>query len=104
MALRDVRPVPPEGAVIPMFGGKEVRASMLRMTAATVELDDQVIGIDDIVRIVIEGRVTSVNHQVNERTGDLERLHTVRALGVERVQVVVPKGVTVAVTDGGSDG
>lgn len=94
VAVPDMR----EDAPLPTFAGKHVDQARLRMTSATVEATD-VHDIDDIVRVVLEGRVTSVDHRVNETTGDLIRLHTVKILEVEQIEKVVAPGMSVVVNE-----
>jgi hypothetical protein len=68
--------------LIPAFEGQPVDASALRMSnSAALELDDVVLKMDDIIQIVVEARVTSVNHIVHESSGRLLRVHTAKALG-----------------------
>jgi hypothetical protein len=75
-------PVPP----VPMFEGKPVSTTKLKLTS-TLALDvaDRVLKVDDIIRITVDARVSQVHHNVNERTGDLERVQTAKALTVEIV-------------------
>jgi hypothetical protein len=69
---------------IPMFEGKPVSACKLRITStASLDVGDQVLKVDDIIRITVDARVSQVHHNVNERTGDLERVQTAKALSVE---------------------
>lgn len=68
---------------IPDFEGKAVQTTRLRVMSATnLEIDDRVLRTDQIVRLVIEGRVNGIHHKVNEKTGDLERVQTVKAMDV----------------------
>lgn len=72
-----IRPIPP----IPAFEGKPVHATTLKITSTTnLECEDQVLHHDDIIRIVVDARVTRVSHDVNEKTGELERVQTAKAL------------------------
>lgn len=71
---------------IPAFEGKEVAFTKAKLTsAANLEIDDQVFRVDDYVRMVIEGRVSAVNHNVNDKTGNLERVHTIKAIDCQVV-------------------
>lgn len=66
---------------IPQFEGQDVAFTKAKITsAASLEIDDRVFRHDDIVRFVIEGRVTGVDHKVNDRSGNLERIHTIKAI------------------------
>lgn len=70
--------------MIPRFEGKEVATTKLVIgSARNLDIDDRVLRTDAIVRVAIEGRVTGVHHRVNERTGELERIQTVKAIDVE---------------------
>lgn len=72
--------------MIPLFEGKPVAAAKLRvMSAGSLDIADRVMRVDDIVYVLVEARVSQVHHNVNERTGDLERLQTARVLSVEVV-------------------
>lgn len=70
-------PVP----LLPMFEGKHVDGSALKITSsAFLELGETVLGVDDIVQIVVEARVNDVAFKVHEPTGRLFRIHTAKAL------------------------
>lgn len=76
------RPTPP----IPFFEGKPVSGTRLKITSATnLECDDQVLHVDDIIRVQVDARVTRISHDVNEKNGDLERVQTAKALDIEIV-------------------
>ena len=78
--------------LIPPFEGKTVDASALRMsTSAALELDDVVLRVDDIIQIVIEARVMSVNHIVHEASGRLIRVHTAKAVGTPELKPFNPE-------------
>lgn len=77
-----IRPVPP----IPEFEGKPVAGTRLKITSATnLECEDRVLHVDDIVRVEVDARVTSIGHDVNEKTGELVRYQTAKALDVQIV-------------------
>lgn len=80
----EVRPYDGPYRPIPLYEGKEVADTKLRV-GSTIGLDigGAVLKVDDIVRIVVEGRVTSVNHVVNEKTGELVRVQSVKAIDAE---------------------
>lgn len=72
------------GPEIPFFEGKPITTTKLRISStAGLDIQNQVLTNDDIIRIVVEARVNGVSHQVNERTGDMERIHTAKALTVQ---------------------
>lgn len=71
---------------IPLFDGKPVAATRLKIMSATQGLEiDSVLRMDDIIRVVVEARVSSVDHKVNERSGDLIRHQTARVISAELV-------------------
>lgn len=75
--LQVVTPVPE----IPFFEGKPVDDIRLKVTSANTGLEiDEVLRMDDIIRVVIEARVGQVDHKVNERTGSLTRNQTARVI------------------------
>ncbi len=68
---------------VPGFEGKPVSGTRLKITSASnLECDDQVLHVDDIVRVVVDARVVKISHDVNEKNGDLERVQTAKALDV----------------------
>ena len=72
------------GPDIPFFEGKPVTTTKLKVTStAGLDIENRVLKTDDIIRIVVEARVAGVNHVVNERSGEMERVHTAKALTVE---------------------
>lgn len=69
---------------IPMYEGKPVDGARLKVTTAGPGLEvDEVLRIDDIVRVVIEARVSGIDHKVNERTGALIRHQSLRVIAAE---------------------
>jgi hypothetical protein len=65
------------------FEGHEVMTTKVRLSSTLgLDINNVVLHTDDIVRLVVEARVTGISHQVNERTGDLERIQTVKAIEV----------------------
>lgn len=74
---------PIHGPEIPFFEGKPVTTTKLRISSTIgLDIDNAVLKSDDIIRIVVEARVSGVNHTVNERTGEMERVHTAKAISV----------------------
>lgn len=68
---------------VPTFEGHAVSTTKLRLvTPSSIDIENVVLRMDDIVRIVVEGRVTKVDHVVNEKTGELERIQTVKVLDI----------------------
>lgn len=73
-------PTPSTEPPIPLFEGKLVDGTTLKVTNASVlDLTDVVLGVDDVIRIVVEARVVGVNHIVHEPSGKLLRVHTAKA-------------------------
>lgn len=63
-------PEPP----LPMFEGRVVDQSIMRISGATpLEEVDVVVSVDDRVRLVGEYRVVSIRHFADPKTGDLVR-------------------------------
>lgn len=66
---------------VPMFEGKPVEATTLKVTTAGSGLEiDGVLRMDDIIRVVVEARVSDIRHLVNERTGALIRHQSARVI------------------------
>lgn len=64
---------------LPQFEGQQVDFARLKLTSASdLEVNDEAHHIDDIVRLQVEGRVVRVDHVVDERSGHLKRVHTVK--------------------------
>lgn len=75
-------PVP----AIPMFEGKPVEATRLKVTSTGQGLEiDEVLHMDDIIRVVVEARVADIRHQVNERTGDLIRHQSAKVISASLI-------------------
>lgn len=78
--------VVPPIAPIPGFEGKPVHTTKLMLSSTSgLEIDNAVLRLDDIIRITVEARVAKVHHNVNEKTGELERVQQAKALSVEIV-------------------
>lgn len=83
----DSTPVEPEyedrfktPANIPDFEGKPVGFTKAKVTSTTLDIDDQVFRLDEYVRMEVEGRISAVDHKVNDKTGALERIHTIKVV------------------------
>lgn len=72
---------------LPQFEGQDVECTRLKLTSVSdLELaEDTVYKIDDIVKLFVEGRVVRVDHAVDEKTGTLKRVHTIKV--AEAIQV-----------------
>lgn len=66
---------------IPDFEGQPVDFTKAKLTSASnLEIADQVLRLDDIVRAYVDCRVVRIDHVINERTGKLERVHTFKVI------------------------
>lgn len=71
---------------IPMFEGMPVSTTKLMISSTSgLDIDNAAFRADDIIRITVEARVAKIHHNVNEKTGELERVHVVKPLSVETV-------------------
>lgn len=65
-------------ARLPNFEGQPVEYALVRLASATkLDVGDNPHHVDDMVRVVVEGRVTNVNH-VLDAAGRLVRVHTIK--------------------------
>lgn len=66
---------------LPQFEGQDVTFAKARLTSVSgMEIDDEVLHLDQIVSMNVEGRVIRIDHVVNERTGILERVQTIKVI------------------------
>lgn len=73
-------------ARLPQFEGEDVHGLRAKLTSATqLELGDDHHRLDATVRMLVTGRVTRVDHVVEERSGQLYRVETFKV--VEAVEV-----------------
>ena len=68
----------PKTSDIPSFEGQVVAGTKAKLGAAVLDIDDAFYSLDEVVRFTIEARVTNVNHVVNDVTGLLQRVHTLK--------------------------
>lgn len=69
-----------------MFEGKPVEGTRIKINSATQGLEiDTVLRMDDIIRVVVEARVSRIDHRVNERTGSLVRHQEARVISAELI-------------------
>lgn len=66
-----------------IFEGQDVATTKAKVGATTFEIDDAFYSLDEVVRFVVEARVTNVNHVVNDTTGLLQRVHTLKVVDVQ---------------------
>lgn len=75
----------PEGVevlpAIPAFEGKDVDACSLKLAnSSLLDISGVVLHVDDIIKVVVEARVTGIHHVVHEPSGNLVRLQTARPI------------------------
>jgi hypothetical protein len=72
---------PPRDEVIADFEGAPVHFAKAKVTsAAGLEVGDKILKIDDKVVLVLELRCTGVEHKVDQNSGKMTRLQTLRAI------------------------
>ena len=80
----DVEPGPapaPSGSGLPKFEGQDVEFTRLKLTSVSdLEVGEDAYRIDDIVRLFVEGRIVRVDHVVDEKSGQLKRMHTIKVV------------------------
>ncbi len=77
----DVVPGPASGSGLPKFEGQEVEFTRLKLTSVSdLEVGEDAYRIDDIVRLFVEGRIVRVDHVVDEKSGQLKRMHTIKVV------------------------
>lgn len=68
-------------AKLPQFEGQDVAFAKAKLTSVSgLEIDDRLLRLDDMVRMYVEGRVVRIDHVVNDRTGHLERVQTIKVI------------------------
>jgi hypothetical protein len=89
MSTTHLRPVgegePPQLVVsttgLPDFEGQTVDFARLKLTSVSdLEVNEEANRMDDLVRLYVEGRVVRIDHIVDERTGKLKRVHTIKVV------------------------
>lgn len=77
---------------VPSFEGQSVDFTKASFTSGTnLEIDDKVFRTDEVVQFLVEARCAGINHKVNEKTGSLERVHSMKVIDV----LPVPYEVTI---------
>lgn len=77
------------------FQGKEIHATKVTLSGGGQEIFEDPPELDQIVRVVLEGRVTGVDHRVNDRSGDLDRNVRVKVMDIDSLSVLTyPREVT----------
>lgn len=77
------------------FQGKDVQQTKVKFSGGAKELFTIPPQIDQIVRVEIEGRVSGVAHQVDESTGNLVEVVTVKVMDLNEVETLtLPLSVT----------
>lgn len=71
---------------LPKFEGQDVEMARFKLTSVSdLEVGEDAHRIDDIMRLFVEGRIVRVDHVVDEKTGHLKRVHTIKV--VEAMQL-----------------
>lgn len=68
------------------FQGKDVALTKLKFTGGAKETYFDAPEIDQIVSVTFDGRVSGVEYKVNEQSGDLEEIVSVKIIDVEAVK------------------
>jgi hypothetical protein len=73
----------PPSKAIPFFEGQIVDFTKASFTSGTnLEIDDAVFRVDEVVQFVVEARCAGIAHKVNEKSGAMERVHTMKVIDV----------------------
>jgi len=68
-------------AKLPQFEGQDVSFAKAKLTSVTaLEIDDRVLRLDEMVSMYVDGRVVRIDHVVNDKTGHLERVQTIKVI------------------------
>lgn len=68
------------GGGLPDFEGQPVHYTRMKLAAVSdLEAGDDAVRLDDVVKMYVEGRVTRVDHVVDE-AGKLKRVHTIKVV------------------------
>lgn len=71
---------------IPNFEGEAVDYARIKLAAVSrVDVGDAWSRIEDTVRMYVEGRVTAVHHAVDEVSGKLVRVHTIKVVDARQL-------------------
>lgn len=74
-------PVSHSPSGLPDFEGQPVDFARIKLTSVSeLEVNDEVIRMDDLVRLYVEGRVVRIDHVVDDKSGKLKRIHTIRVV------------------------
>lgn len=66
---------------IPAFESQPVLATKAKVTSAgSLEIDDRVMRMDEMVTLLVQCRVVSVDHKIHEASGAMHRIHTLKAI------------------------
>ena len=64
---------------LPTFEGQDVHEVVAKIGSVNdLDLGDDVKRIDQTLRLVVTGRICAVDHKVDEKTGNLKRVHTIK--------------------------
>lgn len=77
------------------FQGKPVHETKIALTGGAKEVFGDVPELDQMVSVTIEGRVTGVDHRVDDKSGDLQQIVRVKVVDIDDVSVMTyPRAVT----------
>lgn len=78
-----------------VFQGKPIHATKIKLSGGAQEVFDVPPKLDQMVQVVIDGRVSGVDYRVNESTGELEQHVRIKVVDVADMSVQsYPKAVT----------
>lgn len=71
----------PDGDTLYQFEGKNVTSTAATITSvSSLDILDQVLPVDAILRMEVDVRVIGIRHVVNDKTGKLARMHVLKAI------------------------
>lgn len=70
------------------FQGKDVQETRVKLSGGAKELFTLPPKIDQIVKVEIEGRVSGVSHVVDEKSGNLVEVVTIKVMDVDSIEVL----------------
>lgn len=70
------------------FQGKDVQETRVKLSGGAKELFSLPPKIDQIVKVELEGRVSGVSHVVDEQTGNLVEVVTIKVMDIDGIEVL----------------
>lgn len=75
------------------FEGATIAATSMKCSSASgLEIGDRRLKVDDLVEMTVVGRVTRVDHVMNEKSGHIERVHAVKVIQADYQRSYGPSG------------